>query len=101
MELSDILAFTLTCKACGLSVSVPTAERQARGMLKENRLDKCPACDEAWLTSPNGTTLTLSFDQMRSSLETMTLAMKERALSKGGFTLALEISSDPASSATD
>ena len=95
IELSDLLAFTFTCKQCGVSVSVPIA-----GDTKANRLDKCPTCDEPWLTIPNVNTLSLTFEKLQWTLKTMAQAMKEREESKCGFTLALEISA-PVSSATD
>lgn len=98
IELSDLLAFTLTCKSCGSSVSLPVSGIVAKA-IKANRLGACPSCDEPWLTLPSGNTLTILFDDLRANFQLLSSAMSDRAKASGGFTLALEISSDPASDA--
>jgi hypothetical protein len=49
LELLDIVAFCFTCKGCGISLSIP-----ASANLKNGKLEKCPFCDDVWMTPLTG-----------------------------------------------
>jgi uncharacterized paraquat-inducible protein A len=88
IELSDLKAFCFTCKKCGAMLSIPVTSE-----LEENRPARCPACNEQWKVS-NVDSISrlaaLKFDLMKLS---ESLGEYDR------FTLAIEISPDPVSSA--
>jgi hypothetical protein len=94
IELSDLLAFTFTCRneKCGAIFSISTL-----GSTETARFDKCPACDEPWLTLSGGDTLYPIFSEFRSALKKLRLGIEQR----NSFSFAIEISSDPSSGDKD
>jgi NAD-dependent SIR2 family protein deacetylase len=84
IELSDILGFTFTCKECGISISIPTGEKEP----KQGRLNKCPACDQEWMVTGNG---------QSNALTMLRNAFRAFSENSGGFRFALEIPAEPAS----
>lgn len=93
LEISDLMAFCLTCKECGVSLSIP-----ASANLKTERPAKCPSCDEVWMTPSTGS--------MARLLEFKEALMKLKASignfgEKDGFSVMIEIASDPVSTSKD
>jgi Zn-finger nucleic acid-binding protein len=92
IELSDILAFQLICKECGVSLSIPVSSN-----LKNERPSKCPSCDEVWMTPVTGSIRKLL------DLKEVLISLKS-SIGNGSadrFNLMIEISSDPVSTAKD
>lgn len=90
IELLDILAFCFTCKKCGSSLSIPVASE-----LQEDKPSGCPACNERWKAS--NVDSIARFAEFKFSLKKLNESLGQY----DGFTLTLEISSDPVSTAKD
>lgn len=95
IDLSDVLALMFTCGSCGVSLSLP-AFREA----KDNRLDKCPTCDEPWL-GPKGSVLSTAFADFRVALRKLNGALEQQKTPSSGFVFSLEIQGGHASDDRD
>jgi hypothetical protein len=96
IELSDILALKLECKHCESVLAIPSSRDMAR---REDvgKLSICPVCQRPWATL-GGATYEPLIAKFVSALNEMRNAFKDAPI---GFTLTLEISSDPVSTAKD
>ncbi len=90
LELSDLISFCFTCKGCGISLSIP-----ASANLKSGRLEKCPSCDDVWMTPVTGSVR--KFLDFKQAFNSLTSSFEGGKVD--GFTLTLEIASDPVSTA--
>ena len=87
IEISDILAFCFTCKHCKVSMSIPAFSRLATGKPYD-----CPSCHREWSTSDGPIA---HFSAFKNALD----IFSESIRASDGFTLAIEISPDPVSTA--
>ena len=90
IELSDLVAFCVTCKGCGVSLSIP-----ALASVKDKRLERCPSCDDIWMTPITGSVR--KFVDFKNALTSLRSSIEGGKAD--GFSLTLEIASDPVSTA--
>lgn len=93
IDLSDVKAVTLRCVHCESTLTIPSSRDISRHDAA-GKFSTCPVCLRPWGTSSGGTCEPL-MATLLANLNTLRAALADAK----GFTLALEISSDPASDA--
>jgi len=96
IELSDILALKLKCKGCRSTITIPFA-RDMSNRDSAGKLSFCPICQRTWANS-QGASCAPDLVRFATALGSLREVLTDTGI---GFTLTLEISSDPVSVAKD
>ena len=96
IELSDILSLALKCKGCGSTLTIPSS-RDVSNRDSAGKLSFCPICQRTWANS-QGATCAPDIAKFSTALSALREAITDTGI---GFTLTLETSSDPVSTAKD
>ncbi len=92
IEVQDIVALVFDCNNCGAKLSLsPSQETNSA------RIERCPACNEAWLAHH---AVRDAFVQFHKGLKELAYQMNTGEKGKL-FTLRIETEDDPASSSRD
>lgn len=101
VELTDILAFRLTCKHCGVTISFPIDDFK----LKSDRVNTpflavCPSCHQSW-ADLGGASYEQLVTRVTAALNRLREVLYGEPPTPLGFSLAIEITPEPTSNARE